>query len=120
MAQRMSPHVHHLGTRSGAKGHGIAIAHGHVNAWNLVLFVGWSHNRHTAIGSLLKIKIATGVIVMMMRVEDVRQLPPALAQLLLNGGGAGRIDRGGLTRRGIMQEVAVVVVQAGELDHLER
>lgn len=84
------------------------------------MFVGWSHDRHITIGSLLEIKIATGMIVMMMRVEDVRQLPPTLGELLLNGGGAGRINRCGLTRRGIMKKVAVVVVQTGELDHLER
>ena len=121
MAQRMSPHVHHLGTRSGTKGHGIALTHGHVDAWDLVSFVGWSHNRHAAIAcSPLEIQVATGVIVMMMRVEDVRQRPPTLGQLPLNGGRAGRIDRGRLTRRGIVQQVAVVVVQARELDHLKR
>ena len=119
--QRMSADVHNLG-RSGTERHRIALCHRHVDAGNLLPLVGGSHDRHLAISLpllRLEIEVPARVIVVVMRVEHVRELPTPFGQLFLDGRRAGRIDCGGLTCRGIVQEVAVVVVEAGELHHLE-
>ena len=54
------------------------------------------------------------MVVVMMRVENVRQSPPSFREFLLVRGGAGRVHGGGLACFGVVDQVPVV--DAGSVD----
>ena len=76
--------------------------------------------RHSQVGiiGIIRIKDAfrfSRVVVMMVRIENVRQLPIALGQCLLVARGVGRVNGGRALGGGIVNEVAVIVGQTPKL-----
>ena len=63
---------------------------------------------------LLELGDAADMIAMMMGDQDVGELPALLLQRLDDGAGLRRIDRGGGLRGGIVDQIAEIIVQAGE------
>jgi hypothetical protein len=63
---------------------------------------------------LLQLGDAADMVAMVMGDQDVRQRPAFTLQRLDNGGGFRRIDRSGGLGRGIVDQIAKIVVEAGE------
>src|SRR5262249_49454598 len=62
----------------------------------------------------LELGDAAGVVGMMVRHQDVGELPAHLGQRSLDRRGLRRIDRRGGAALGVMQQHAVIVLQAGK------
>ena len=86
----------------------VAAADGDVDAGDFRLLVDRSDDLH-AFTVVLQRHVAAGVVVVVVRVEDVRQLPVALSQLVGVGRRIRRVDRGRLARRLVAEEVPVIV-----------
>ena len=63
---------------------------------------------------LLQLGDAADMVVMMMGDQDVGERPALALQRLDDGAGFRRVDRGGRLRRGVMDQIAEIVGQAGE------
>ena len=59
-------------------------------------------------------QVASGMIAMVMRIENVRERPSMLGECRLVGLGVGRIDGGRLSRVFGMQEETVIVIETGK------
>ena len=67
---------------------------------------------------LLQLGDAADMVVMMVGDQDVGQRPALALQRLDNGGGLRRVDRGGSPGRGIVNQIAEIVGEAGEQANL--
>ena len=90
----------------------IAFAHGHVDIRNLGGFL--ARRDDAAEMLLLQFGDAVGMIGVMMRHQDVGETPPALGERSLDRRGLGCIDGGRGPGRGIMEQDAVIVLEAGK------
>mmetsp|Transcript_20499 Transcript_20499/g.49387 ORF Transcript_20499/g.49387 Transcript_20499/m.49387 type:complete len:350 (+) Transcript_20499:64-1113(+) len=91
----------------------VTLVYGCVDAWNLARFAPWADN--VALCRTLETQVPASVVVLVVRVENVGQLPPLLLELFEVGVNLGRVDgRGGASLLAV-EEVSIVVGQAGEL-----
>jgi len=112
VAARVARHVDDAGA-GGAKFHDVAFADRAVDAGNEVL-LAFGPDHHAA-RLLLEFGIAARMVEMVMRVQDVGERP----SLFLEGGEdrlhLRRVDRRRRAGSGLVDEIAVIVVQTGKL-----
>jgi hypothetical protein len=90
--------------------HDIVLTHAHVHAGDRVrAFPLAARTHHDAPVPRFQLGVAAGVIGVPVRVEDVRQLPPGLAQRSLDRGHLGGVHHRGRSRRRVVQQERVVV-----------
>jgi hypothetical protein len=92
--------------------HGVALLHALVDVGDRLRLV--VRRDDAAFILLLQLGDAANVVAVMVGHQDVGQLPAFLLQRLDDGGGLRRIDRRGGLRCRIMNEIAVIVVEAGK------
>ena len=88
----------------------VALAHGLVDRRNLRGLCRRRH--HAAFVFLLERRDAAGVVGVMMRDQDVGELPAGGLERGLDRRRLRRVDRGGRAGRGVVQQHAVIVLQA--------
>src|SRR5690606_10143893 len=93
--------------------HDVAFADRPVDAGYLVLLA--LRADHRAARLLLQLRIAARMVEMMVRVQDMRERPAPLFESGEDRLHFRRVDRCGLAARGLVDQVAVIVVQAGKL-----
>ena len=77
-------------------------------------FAGLRRRDHAAAVFLLQRRDAVGVVGVMMRHQDVGELPAVGLQRGLDRRGFRRVDRGGGAGRRVVEQHAVIVLQAAE------
>ena len=97
--------------------HLVALANGAVRARDLA-FPLPARTDHDAAVPRLELRVAAGVIPVVVSVEDVGELPALLLQRSLDGCHLGGVDHRGRAGGGIVQKERVVVLQARELVNL--
>jgi hypothetical protein len=95
----------------------VAFTHQYVDAGNPVGIGARADD--AAAGAGLQREIAAGVIGVMVGVEDVVKFPASRRKFPLDGRCIRAVDGGGEARVRIVQQIAVVVVQTGELMDLQ-
>mmetsp|Transcript_14713 Transcript_14713/g.62150 ORF Transcript_14713/g.62150 Transcript_14713/m.62150 type:complete len:222 (+) Transcript_14713:252-917(+) len=98
-------------------GHLVALANGAVHPRDLALPLP-ARTDHLAAVPRLELRVAAGVIPVVVSVEDVGELPALLLQRSLDGCHLGGVDHRGRAGGGIVQKERVVVLQARELVNL--
>jgi hypothetical protein len=69
---------------------------------------------HAAIVFLLQLGDAADMVAVMMGDQNIRQRPALALQRLDDGRGFRRVDRGGRLGRGVVDQIAEIVGEAGE------
>ncbi len=108
----------HNGYAARAEGPGRSLAHLHIDAGNALAVL--RRPDHLGAELLLQRQVAAGVIEMVMGVQDVGQRPAAARQRLAHRLGLGRIDDSRQPRIRIMDQIGVIVLQAGNEFDLQR
>jgi len=116
MAIRMPAHVDHGGVPF-AQHDDVAVLDRAVHCGNAPR-VAFRRN-HGAAGGGLDCLVPPGMVRVPMGVPDLADLPALVPGLTQVGIGIGRIDAGGFAAHRIVDEIAVVVGQAGELVNFE-
>ena len=98
------------------KGEGVAARNGLVDARNGPVI---ARSDDGTSERFLQREIAFDVVAMMMGGENMGELPALGLELAFDGGGIGRIDRGGGTAAAVVDQNAVIVVPADEMMHIE-
>ena len=117
MTKGVTGDVNH-GSCFGAHLHRLAFVQGKVQGGQAVRIGGIS--RHPCAGCGPQFRNTLNVIGVVMRQQDLRQGPAALAQGCQNGGRLGHVDHGGLAAGGVMDQEGVIVRQAGDRHKVKR
>ena len=92
--------------------HHVALAHRYVDLGNLLRFL--ARRDDAAEVFLLQLGDAAGMIGVVMRHQNIGEAPAFLGERGIDRAGLGRIDRRRRPGRGVVQQDAVIVFQAGE------
>eukprot|EP00962_Isochrysis_galbana_P034880 scaffold11885_cov129-Isochrysis_galbana.AAC.4 len=105
-------HIKHHAERV-TKLEAVSTRHGYVNLADLGRLR--ARRDHLAPGSPHQLSVATSVVRVVVRVQNVGQLPATSVERVQNGTHLWRVDRSRRTRRLIMHEEPVIIPQAGKL-----